>query len=138
VELADWLSVPIMGDESVFTPHDVDREIELGVIRVLSIKTPRTGYYLSRKIIRMAEQAGIGCLLGTQAESTVGTLPSAHFAAAFRNVRYPSEISYFLNITDSLLQDPIPLVNGAIELSDDPGFGIKLDEEKVKRYRVDV
>jgi len=137
LELAERLSVPIMGDESVFTPHDVDREIELGVIGVISIKTPRTGYYQSRKIIRMAEQAGIGCLLGTQAESTVGTLPSAHFAAAFRNVRYPSEISYFLNITDSLLQEPIRLINGVIELSEEPGFGIKLDEEKVKRYRVD-
>jgi L-alanine-DL-glutamate epimerase-like enolase superfamily enzyme len=138
LELAGLLSVPIMGDESVFTPHDVARELELGAIGVISIKTPRTGYYLSRKIIQMAEMAGIGCLVGSQAESTVGTLASAHFAAAFRNIRYPSEISYFLNITDSLLAEPIRLTSGAIELPKGPGFGIELDEEKLKRYRVDL
>lgn len=137
-EVADRLSVPILGDESVFTPHDVAREIDLGVIGAISIKTPRTGYYQSRKIIQMAELAGIGCLLGTQAETTVGTLPSAHFAAAFQNIRYPSEISYFVNITDSLLQEPIRLVDGAIELSDKPGFGSDLDEDKLKKYRVDI
>jgi len=138
LEVADRLSVPIMGDESVFTPHDVAREIELGVIGVISIKTPRTGYYQSRKIIQMAELAGIGCLVGTQAESSLGTLPSAHFAAAFQNIRYPSEISYFLNIKDSLLQEPIRLEDGTIELSDEPGFGVKVDEDKLKRYRVDI
>ncbi len=137
-EIADRLNVPIMGDESVFTPHDVDREIDLGVIGVISIKTPRTGYYQSRKIIQMAEMAGIGCLVGSQAESSVGTLPSAHFAAAFQNIRYPSEISYFINITDSLLQEPIRVVDGYIELSDRPGFGFDLDEDKLKRYRVDI
>jgi L-alanine-DL-glutamate epimerase-like enolase superfamily enzyme len=115
----------------------VVREIEDGAIGAISIKTPRTGYYKSRKIIQMAELAGIGCLVGSQAESTVGTLPSAHFAAAFRNIRYPSEISYYLNIKDSLLQEPIRLDNGAIELPDKPGFGNEIDEEKLKRYRLD-
>jgi L-alanine-DL-glutamate epimerase-like enolase superfamily enzyme len=135
--LAGRLSVPIMGDESVFTPHDVAREIDLGAIGIISIKTPRTGYYQSRKILQAAEAADIGCLVGSQAESTVGTLPSAHFAAAFKNIRYPSEISYFLNIQDSLIQEPIRVVDGAIELSDKPGFGFDLDEEKLARYRSD-
>jgi L-alanine-DL-glutamate epimerase-like enolase superfamily enzyme len=138
LEVARRLSIPIMGDESVFTPYEVAREIELGAIGAISIKTPRTGYYLSRKIIQMAEMAGIGCLVGTQSESHLGTLPSAHFAAAFRNIRYPSEISFFLNIEDSLLQEPIRMVDGAIELSDRPGFGIDLDEGKLQRYRLDL
>jgi L-alanine-DL-glutamate epimerase-like enolase superfamily enzyme len=126
-----------MGDESVVTPHDVVREIELGAIGVISIKTPRTGYHQSRKIIQMAELAGIGCLVGTQAESSLGALPSAHFAAAFQGIRYPSEISFFLKITDSLLEEQIHLKDGSIELPEEPGFGIKVDEDKLKRYRVD-
>jgi L-alanine-DL-glutamate epimerase-like enolase superfamily enzyme len=138
LEVAARLSVPIMGDESVFTPYDVAREIDLGAIGMISIKTPRTGYYQSRKIIQMAEMAGIGCLVGSQAESSLGTLASAHFAAAFKNIRYPSEISFFLGIEDSLLQEPIRLVDGVIELSEKPGFGIDLDEDKLKRYRSDL
>jgi L-alanine-DL-glutamate epimerase-like enolase superfamily enzyme len=137
LEVADRLSVPLMGDESVVTPHDVAREIDLGAIGVVSIKTPRTGYHQSRKIIQLAESAGIGCLVGTQAESSVGVLPSAHFAAAFQGIRYPSEISFFLKIKDSLLQEPISLTQGAIDLSQEPGFGIKVDEDKLTRYRLD-
>ena len=63
---------------------------------------------------------------------------SAHFAAAFQNIRYPSEISHFLNIKDSLLQEPIRLGDGAIELPQEPGFSVKVDEDKLKRYRVDI
>ena len=138
LKLAERLSIPIMGDESVFTVHDVAREIELGVLGVIMIKTPRTGYYQSRKIVQMAEQAGIECLVGTQAESTVGTLPSAHFAAAFNNITYPSEQALFLALKDSLIQEPIRIVDGAIELPDTPGFGNEIDEAKLKKYRVDI
>ncbi|NWF57733.1 MAG: enolase [Syntrophaceae bacterium] len=131
------ISIPILGDESVFTPQDVAREIELGAIGIISIKTPRTGYTLSLKIVNLAETAGIPCLMGTQAETGVGTLASAHFGAARRNVSYPSEISFFLSLTDDLLAEPIALKDGFIELPTRPGNGAVLDEEKIKRYRMD-
>jgi L-alanine-DL-glutamate epimerase-like enolase superfamily enzyme len=131
------ISIPIMGDESVFTPQEVAREIELGAIGIISIKTPRTGYSLSLKIVNMAETAGIPCLMGTQAETGVGTLASAHFGAARRNVSYPSEISFFLSLTDDLLAEPIALKDGFIELPKHPGNGAILDEEKIKQYRMD-
>jgi L-alanine-DL-glutamate epimerase-like enolase superfamily enzyme len=131
------ISIPILGDESVFTPQDVAREIELGAIGIISIKTPRTGYTLSLKIVNLAETAGIPCLMGTQAETGVGTLASAHFGAARRNVSYPSEISFFLSLTDDLLAEPVALKDGFIELPTRPGNGAVLDEEKIKRYRMD-
>lgn len=138
LELARKLSIPIMGDESVFTTHDVEREIALGVLGVILIKTPRTGYYQSRKIVQRAELAGLPCMVGTQAETSLGTLASAHFAAAWANIPYPSEISFFLNIKDTLLTEPLPLKNGSLMLSSRPGFGFEVDEDKLKRYRLDI
>ena len=137
LKVAQAISIPIMGDESVFTPQEVAREIDLGVIGVISIKTPRTGYTLSMKIIHLAEMAGIPCLMGTQAETGVGTLASAHFGAARRNVSFPSEISFFLGLKDDLLAEPITLRDGILELPKRPGNGAVLDEEKIKRYRMD-
>ncbi len=137
LKVAQAISIPIMGDESCFTPQDVAREINLGAIGVISIKTPRTGYALSMKIVHLAEMAGIPCLMGTQAETGVGTLASAHFGAARRNVSYPSEISFFLSLKDDLLAEPIMLKDGNIELPRRPGNGAVLDEEKIKRYRTD-
>lgn len=137
LKVAEAVSIPIMGDESVFTPEDVAREIDLGAIGVISIKTPRTGYTLSLKIIHVAEMAGIPCLMGTQAETGIGTLASAQLGAARRNVSYPSEISFFLSLKDDLLAEPIHLKDGFIELPKLPGNGAILDEGKLKRYRMD-
>jgi L-alanine-DL-glutamate epimerase-like enolase superfamily enzyme len=67
----------------------------------------------------------------------VGTLASAHFGAARRNVSYPSEISFFLSLKDDLLVEPIVLKDGFIELPKRPGNGALLDEEKLKKYRMD-
>jgi L-alanine-DL-glutamate epimerase-like enolase superfamily enzyme len=137
LKVAKAISVPIMGDESVFTPEEVAREIDLGAIGMISIKTPRTGYTLSMKIIHLAEMAEIPCLMGSQGETGVGTLATAHFGAARRNVSYPSEISAFLNLKDDLLAEPINLKDGVIELPKRPGNGAILDEEKIKKYRLD-
>ena len=137
LKVAKAVRIPIMGDESVFTPQDVAREIDLGVVGIISIKTPRTGYTLSTKIIHLAEMAGIPCLMGTQGETGVGTLASAQFGAARRNVSYPSEISFFLFLKDDLLAEPIPFKEGFIELSSRPGNGTVIDEQKLKRYRLD-
>ena len=117
LKVAKRISIPIMGDESVFTPQDVAHEIDLGVVGIISIKTPRTGYTLSKKVIHLAEMAGIPCLMGTQGETGVGTLVSAQFGAARRNVSYPSEISFFLFLKDDLLEEPVPFKDGFIELS---------------------
>lgn len=137
LKVAQAISIPIMGDESVFTPQDVAREIDLGAIGVISIKTPRTGYTLSMKIMHLAEMAGIPCLMGTQGETGVGTLASAQFGASRRNVSYPSEISFFLALKDDLLAEPISLQDGIIDLPRRPGNGAILDEEKIKKYRMD-
>jgi len=69
------------------------------------------------KIIHLAETAGIPCLMGTQGETGVGTLVSAQFGAARRNISYPSEISFFLFLKDDLLGEPISFKDGFIELS---------------------
>jgi L-alanine-DL-glutamate epimerase-like enolase superfamily enzyme len=49
--VSEKLDIPLMGDESRPTPNDVMREIELGALRIISIKTARTGFTLSKKII---------------------------------------------------------------------------------------
>jgi L-alanine-DL-glutamate epimerase-like enolase superfamily enzyme len=115
----------------------VAHEIDLGVVGIISIKTPRTGYTLSNKVIHLAEMAGIPCLMGTQGETGVGTLASAQFGAARRNVSYPSEISFFLFLKDDLLAEPVPFKDGFIELSKKPGNGAVIDEGKLKKYRLD-
>jgi L-alanine-DL-glutamate epimerase-like enolase superfamily enzyme len=107
-------------------------------LRIISIKTARTGFHLSRKIITLCEQAGIRNLLGLQGDTSVGTLAGAHVCAGFKNTSfyYPSEISFFLLLVDDFLKKPIIIKDGYLELTDDPGLGIEVDEKKLEKFRM--
>lgn len=133
--VAQSISIPILGDESCFTPSMVAREIESGVIGLVLIKVARTGYYQSRKIIHLCEQAGIPCLIGSQGDTGVGTIAALHMAKAFKNIKYPIENSYFLRLEDELLKEPLVIKDGLMEISEKPGLGIEIDEKKLQRYR---
>jgi L-alanine-DL-glutamate epimerase-like enolase superfamily enzyme len=137
LKVARAISAPILGDESVFTPEQVAREIDLGVIGIIGIKAPRTGYTQSLKIVHLAEAADIPCLMGTQAETGIGTLASAQFGAARANVSIPSDLSHFMFLKDDFLAEPISFRDGFIQLPKRPGNGAVIDEEKLARYRVD-
>jgi L-alanine-DL-glutamate epimerase-like enolase superfamily enzyme len=137
LRLAQQISVPFIGDESVISPLHVRNEINLGAVSVISIKTPRTGYYQSRKIVHLAEQADLSCIIGTQVETDIGVLAAAHFGAAFKIFSYPAEITYFLTMKDQLLASQLKIENGTLLLPEAPGLGIELDEDKLRRYRQD-
>ena len=136
LKLARMLPVPLLGDESVVSPMDIKREIDTGALGMINIKTARSGFYQSRKIIHLAEQAGYRCLIGTLLETDIGALASAHFGAAFRAFTYPAELTYHLKMQDRLLDSPLNIQDGSLILPTAPGLGIELDEEKLERYRV--
>jgi L-Ala-D/L-Glu epimerase len=129
--------LPVLGDDSCFSPADVARELSGGTVQLISVKPPRTGAFLSRKIAALAEAAGAPCLIGTQGELMAGTLASAHVGAAFAQFRYPGEFSLFKLAADDLLAEPLSLAGGMLKLPSRPGIGALLDPEKLQHYRVD-
>lgn len=136
-QLAGANLLPVLGDDSCFTPTDVARELAAGTVQILSIKPPRTGAYLSRRIAALCEAHGAPCLIGTQGEAMLGTLASAHVGAGSAQFKYPGEFGLFTLLTDDLLAEPLRIENGWIHLPDRPGIGAVLDPEKVAHYRVD-
>lgn len=136
-QLARANLLPVLGDDSCFTPADVARELAAGAVQILSIKPPRTGAALTRRIIALGEAHGAPCLIGTQGEAMLGTLASAHVGAAFAQFKYPGEFSLFTLLTDDLLAESLRIEGGWIHLPDRPGIGAVLDPDKVDRYRVD-
>lgn len=136
LEISKSISVPILGDESCTTPLDVAQELELGAIGIVMIKVARTGFHKTKKIIYMCQEAGIPCLIGSAADSSIGAAASAQVAVAFRNVIFPSEISYHLRMKGDLLIDPPRFHNGYLSLPEKPGLGIEVNENALNQYRV--
>jgi len=134
--IAKTIPILILMDEGVMTVQDVVRELKLGAVGRISVKTPRTGILNSQKIIRMAELFHIPCMIGTQAETGVGTIASGHNGAAYKNV-VNTELANYLKWSDDILTEKPNFENGFLILPQGPGLGIEIDPEKLKKYKID-
>jgi L-alanine-DL-glutamate epimerase-like enolase superfamily enzyme len=134
--LARSIRTPLLLDESVNSPSDVLREIDLGTAGALSLRPPRHGVTLARKMAAIAEAANIPCLIGSHRELGIGTAIGAHVGAALRCVTYPAELGVHVLLEDGLLEEPIRIEDGYLHLPDRPGLGVQLDEHKLARYRL--
>jgi L-alanine-DL-glutamate epimerase-like enolase superfamily enzyme len=139
LDLSRRTDVPILTDESTFTVEAVYHQVRLGAVGEIGIKIPRTGFTKSRKIVQLAEVAGLPVQVSLQAECDYGAAAGVQFAASFRQISLPSEIaSYLDSITDSILVSPLVIENGHTKRPLGPGMGVELDWNKIDRYRVSL
>lgn len=130
--------IPIVADESAATLGDAAREIQTGGATALSIKTARTGFTESQKILSFAEAVGIDVIMGNQIDSRLGSMATVAFGAAFEHSsRRAAELSNFLDIADDLSVEPLDIHDGLVTASQVPGVGASLDEDKLATYRID-
>ncbi len=79
--------VPIMADESIFSPADAFRLASEGACHIFNIKLMKCGgLHPARKINAIAEAAHIRTFVGCMLESSVAIAGAAHFVAANPNV----------------------------------------------------
>lgn len=130
--------MPIVADESAPNLGDAAREIHTGGANALSIKTARTGFTESQKILSFAEALGLDVLMGNQIDTQLGSVATVSFGAAFEHSsRYPAEMSNFLDIADDLIAEPLQISNGQIHAPTVPGVGTAINVDKLTRYRID-
>ena len=109
----------------------MSRELRFDTFDILNLKTARTGYYQSQQMLAAARQYNKGVMVGSQASSTLGTVRAAIFAGLV-GIEYPSELSFFLKLEDDIVNRPIRLKDGYIELDELPG--ITIDEQRLAHF----
>ena len=131
--------MPAGGDESCTRLADVAREVTEGIAQVISIKTARTGFTESKRILGFCEAMSVPVVMGSQGDSMIGTLSTLNFGTAHRwSSQRPAELTNFLELQDDLLATPLKIENGQLRATDAPGLGIEIDESKLKKYRIDL
>ncbi|MEO2132300.1 MAG: enolase C-terminal domain-like protein [Microbacterium sp.] len=130
--------IPIVADESAPSLGDAAREVQTGGATALSIKTARTGFTESQKVLAYAEALGLEVIMGNQIDTQIGSTATVVFGAAFaHSSRNPAELSNFLDMADDLIAEPIEISDGSVLAPRVPGVGVRIDPEKLARYRVD-
>jgi len=78
--------LPLIADDSAFTPRDLARELALDTFDVLNVKPARSGFTQSLAMLKRAASAGKRAMVGSQAFSSFG----AYHAPRRPSTRRPS------------------------------------------------
>lgn len=123
--VTDNVSIPVLADESVFSPKDAMTILQKRAADLINIKLMKTGgIHNALKICSVAEIYGVECMIGCMLEAKVSVTAAAHLAAA-------KSIITKIDLDGPVLCKEDPIDGGAIFeghriiLSDDPGFGFK-------------
>jgi L-alanine-DL-glutamate epimerase-like enolase superfamily enzyme len=138
-----WLvgqcNIPFVADESAIRPGEVTRELLSGSANAISIKTARTGFTTSQRVLFQCEGLGVEVVMGNQIDGQIGTMCTAVFGSAFAATsRRPGELSNFLDMADDLLTEPLEIRQGELQIRSAAGLGIEIDPDKLAHYRSDV
>ena len=127
--------VPVLADESVFSPEDAVTIMQMRAADLVNIKLMKCGgLYNALKIASAAEVYGVECMIGCMLEAKISVNAAVHLACA-------RKIITKIDLDGPVLCSEDPILGGAvfeeqrITVSDGPGLGIQ-GVEKI-RYLAD-
>ena len=119
------VSIPVLADESVFSPEDAVKILQERAADLINIKLMKTGGINNAlKICTLAEMYDIPCMIGCMLEAKISVTAAVHLACA-------KSIITKIDLDGPVLCSEDPIVGGAIfdeskiVLNDEPGLGIK-------------
>lgn len=136
--IRDAVDVPLLADESVFGPEDMQRAIAAGIADGVSIKIMKSGGLTrAQTVARMAASVGMTAYGGDMFEAGIAHLAGTHMIAATPEITLGCEFyqtSYFL--TEDILSSPFEVADGEVVVPTSPGLGILPDPERLRKYAV--
>lgn len=121
--VTDHSRLPIMADESVFSPADAQVLLQEHACDYINIKLMKTGgLSQAEQINQLCQLAGVQCMVGCMIESPNGIAAAAAFAAAHQNVVFADLDSVFMADQTAGVQ-PYTIENDTFILNDRPGLG---------------
>ena len=149
-EVTRRVNTPIMADESAWTSQDILEIIQKKAADIISLYTTKPGGLLkAKKVAAIAEAAGLQMNVNGSVETGVGNAANLHLAAATG----PATLACVIPVStprektkgriagiyyqDDIVTEPFEFVDGEILVPSKPGLGIELDEDKIKRYRIE-
>jgi muconate cycloisomerase len=134
-EIRRNVGVPIMADESVWSPRDAMEVIRRGAADIVNVYVAESGgLQPAVKTFALCEQAGLPCMIGSMPEFGIGTAAQIHLGVAMANLGPDSDTCGVLYHQEDLLTAPLRIEGGKAWPPEGPGLGIELDMAVVERW----
>lgn len=147
-ELRPLTDIDVIADESCWDEFDALDVVRMRAADAISIYLAKAGGIArARRVAAVAGAAGLPCDVNGSIESAIGTAANMHFALASPPVTLPSVTAisapegqvvrkaggYYY--TDDVIDEAFPLHDGGQRPPEGPGLGLKLNRQKLERFR---
>lgn len=133
------LQTPICLDESIHSPEDARKAIEIGACKIINIKPPRVGGMLESIAIHdIAQEHGVGVWCGGMLETGIGRAFNIA-VSSLPNYKYAADMSPFeLFYTEDIVDPSFKVEDGYVAVPNTAGLGYPIQEDRVAKYTIDT
>lgn len=139
-EVRRIVRLPVIADESVYSPQDACRIVRARAADVISIYVGKAGGIgPACRIAAVAAAAGLLCSLGSNLELGVGSAAMLHLALALPEIaceQFPCDIIGPHFYEADVIRRPMEFRQGSLWPLAGPGLGVELDPDQVERFRL--
>ncbi|MCK4352786.1 dipeptide epimerase [candidate division WOR-3 bacterium] len=128
----DNVDIPVMADESLHSKEDAINLIRQNACDSFNIKLMKSGgIHNAIKIARIAEGAGIPCMLGCMSETKISVTAATHLALALKNIKY-ADLDGHLMLKKDIVKGGVITKNGENKVTNQEGLGVQLNSKLFK------
>ncbi len=125
-------AIPVMADESVFSPADALEIVSEDAAAYLNIKLSKSGGIRRAQEIAHVAAAGYRpCMVGCMSESRLGITAAAHFACTSPIIRF-FDLDSCLEHAENRILGGVEYKGGVISIPETPGIGARPDPDYVR------
>jgi L-alanine-DL-glutamate epimerase-like enolase superfamily enzyme len=123
--VSDRVRTPILADEAVFSVRDLVEVIKRRAADMVNVKLAKCGGLgVARTLLSLAEEHGMGTIVGSMMEGPVGVGAAASLVAAYGTTAV-SDLDAAWWLAASPIQGGISYDAAMVELADAPGLGVR-------------
>ncbi len=130
--------VPVIMDESVWSPRAMLELVRLGACDRIVLKLGRLGgFYPAMQVVAICESAAIGVSVDTNPYNLVGDTACCHISAAIRT-HYPVDCDGHVSFLDlgeeTIFEGGMSFSGGRAHLPGAPGLGVNVNWDALERH----
>ncbi|MCS7058229.1 MAG: o-succinylbenzoate synthase [Meiothermus sp.] len=133
-KLQSAIATSICLDESITSPEDARKALEIGAGRVINLKPARVGGILqSRKVHDIAQSYGLPVWMGGMLEAGIGRAANIHVATLPMFVKPGDTSSASRYWQEDIVEEALEARGGMMPVPQGPGLGVTLKRDFLKR-----
>ena len=127
-------NIAVALDESCRSVEDIEAVTGAKAADAIVLKPMMTGLVEAARMLSAACAAGLDVIVTTSFDSSVGTAAAAQLSSLIPEPRMACGLATVPLLSGDLVEQPMEIENGCLQVGDEPGLGVRLSERALAEW----